>query len=81
MTDATSQLLEAGSLMGLGMAFVFSFLSLVILAIKVLSRFAAEAAPVPAAAAPAAVATNGLSSQQLAAISAAIAQYKKNKNI
>ncbi|GAA3540979.1 hypothetical protein GCM10022394_21020 [Zobellella aerophila] len=82
MTDATSQLLEAGSLMGLGMAFVFAFLSLVILAVKILSRFAAEAAPVPATAASAAIATQqGLSSQQLAAISAAIAQYKKNKKI
>ena len=79
MTDVTSQLLEAGSLLGLGMAFVFAFLSLVILAVKILSRFAAEAAPTPATAAV--VPAHGLSSQKLAAISAAITQYKKNNKI
>lgn len=81
MTDITSQLLEAGSLLGLGMAFVFAFLSLVILAVKILSRFAAEAAPAPATAAAAVVSAHGLSSQKLAAISAAITQYKKNNKI
>ncbi|OIN12448.1 OadG family transporter subunit [Oceanisphaera psychrotolerans] len=78
MTNVSSQLLEAAGLMGLGMAFVFAFLSLTILAIKVLSRFAAEPVASPAAAA-AMPAGNGLSPQKMAAISAAIKQYKNNK--
>ncbi|WP_375057258.1 OadG family protein [Zobellella sp. DQSA1] len=80
MEHVSSQLLDAASLMGLGMAFVFAFLSLTILAIKALSLVAAEAAPAPAgvAAMPAAP-VQGLSPQKMAAISAAITQYKNNK--
>ena len=78
MNNVTSQLVEAAGLMGLGMMFVFAFLSLTILAIKVLSLIAAEPAPRPVGA-TAIPAGNGLSPQKMAAISAAIKQYKNNK--
>ncbi|WP_458735639.1 OadG family protein [Zobellella taiwanensis] len=77
MNNVSEQLLEAASLMGLGMAFVFAFLSLAILAITVMSRLAAEAAPAPKVAVPASSAP-GLSPQKMAAIGAAIKQYKNN---
>ena len=80
MNNVSSQLLDAASLMGLGMAFVFAFLSLTIVAVKLLSLVAAEPAPRPAAAAAMpATPSQGLSPQKLAAISAAIKQYKNNK--
>lgn len=78
MEHVSSQLLDAASLMGLGMAFVFAFLSLTILAIKVLSLVAAEPAPSPAGVTATPTAP-GLSPQKMAAISAAITQYKNNK--
>ncbi len=78
MNNVSSQLIEAAGLMGLGMMFVFAFLSLTILAIKVLSLVAAEpvSSPVAATAMPAG---NGLSPQKMAAIGAAINHYKNNK--
>lgn len=78
MNNVSSQLLEAAGLMGLGMVFVFAFLSLTILAIKLLSLVAAEptTAPVVGSVTPDG---NGLSPQKLAAISVAITHYKNNK--
>ncbi|AEY02764.1 putative oxaloacetate decarboxylase subunit gamma [Oceanimonas sp. GK1] len=79
MNNLSAQLLEAASLMGLGMAFVFAFLSLAIVAVTLLARFAGEAAPVPAAAPAAPLPSDHqLGPQKLAAIAAAINQYKKN---
>ncbi len=79
MNTLSAQLLEAASLMGLGMAFVFAFLSLAIVAVKLLARLAGEDAPAPvAAAAPAVAADQGPGPQTLAAIAAAITQYKNN---
>lgn len=78
MNNVSSQLFEAAGLMGLGMMFVFAFLSLTILAIKLLSLVAAEPAPRPVVATVMA-AGNGLSPQKMAAIGAAINHYKNNK--
>ncbi|WMC11145.1 OadG family transporter subunit [Oceanimonas pelagia] len=78
MNNLSAQLLEAASLMGLGMAFVFAFLSLAIVAVNLLARLAGETAPEPAAPATQATADPGLGPRKLAAISAAIAQYKNN---
>ncbi|WP_417614159.1 OadG family protein [Oceanisphaera sp.] len=78
MNNVSSQLSEAAGLMGLGMMFVFAFLSLTILAIKVLSLIAGEPAPRPVTAAVMATG-NGLTPQKMAAISAAINHYKNNK--
>ena len=76
-------LLEAGVLMIVGMMVVFVFLTMLIFATKALTRFALaypepDVAP-PVTLAPTLTATDEPSKQVIAAIGAAITQYR-NKN-
>lgn len=82
--NISSVLLEAGTLMLVGMVVVFLFLTMLIGAIKLLTKFA-EAYPDKVTPAPARVPqqhnnSNQTSPQVIAAISAAVKQYKsRNK--
>lgn len=78
--NVSALLAEAGLLMVVGMAVVFLFLSLLIGAIKVLTAFAEKYPdPVVAQRGTAKVSIpNQTSPQVIAAISAAIKQYKSN---
>ncbi|WP_026959721.1 MULTISPECIES: OadG family protein [Aliagarivorans] len=71
------QLLDAAELLGIGMVAVFAFLSLLILAIVVLSKFAPPVeAPVAAKPAAKPVQTTN-NTAVMAAITAAVHQYRK----
>lgn len=82
--NISSLLLEAGTLMLVGMVVVFVFLTMLIGAIHLLTKFA-QAFPDKVAAAPKPIApqttnSNQPSPQVVAAISAAVKQYKaRNK--
>lgn len=81
--NISALLVEAGLLMLVGMVVVFLFLSMLIIAIKLLAKFA-EAYPDPAPITPKAPTISNQSTQDspqvIAAISAAIKQYKsRNK--
>ncbi|TMP32640.1 OadG family protein [Pseudoalteromonas rubra] len=77
--DITALLAQAANLMLTGMVGVFVFLSILIIAVKGLSRFAApaEQAP-PSSRVSKSTPTSGeqVPSEHLAAISAAISQYR-----
>ena len=83
--NISSALLEAGTLMLVGMVVVFLFLTMLIGAITLLTKFA-QAYPdkvdtrAPAKITPQATNSNQTSPQIIAAISAAVKQYKtRNK--
>jgi len=82
--NISSLLLEAGTLMLVGMVVVFVFLTMLIGAIHLLTKFA-QAFPdkvtqAPAPIAPQTTNSNQTSPQVVAAISAAVKQYKaRNK--
>ena len=81
--NISALLVEAGLLMAIGMVVVFLFLSLLIFAINLLAKFA-EAFPDKETSSPAPVApknnsNNKVSPQVVAAIGAAIKNYKSRK--
>ncbi len=80
--NVSELLAEAGILMLVGMVVVFLFLSMLIIAIKLLTKFAeAYPDPVPTAKAPIKpINSTQTSPQVIAAITAAVKQYKaRNK--
>ena len=82
--NISSLLLEAGTLMLVGMVVVFVFLTMLIGAIHLLTKFAQafpdKVAPVAKPIAPQTTNSNQPSPQVVAAISAAVKQYKaRNK--
>jgi oxaloacetate decarboxylase gamma subunit len=83
--NISSVLLEAGTLMLVGMVVVFLFLTMLIGAINLLTKFAEafpdkETTSAPAKITPQATNSNQTSPQVIAAISAAVKQYKsRNK--
>lgn len=83
MNNISDLLLEAGMLMLVGMVVVFTFLTMLIFAIKLLAKFA-EAYPDNITQTPVRITpstnSNQTSPQLVAAISAAVKQYKaRNK--
>lgn len=80
MTGIASTLLEAGSLMIIGMVTVFVFLSILVFVVQLMAKFAPPIeAPKPAVAAQSTLPKEqAASAPVLAAISAAVHQYRKN---
>ncbi|TLU64894.1 oxaloacetate decarboxylase subunit gamma [Thalassotalea litorea] len=85
MENIAETFIEAGTLMVVGMVFVFAFLSLLIVAIKVLAKIATNFpdAKVPEKL-PRQISSNTTREGEVpatvvAAISSAISQYRKNK--
>ena len=74
--DIEQLLVQSLQLLGLGMGAVFIILTLLILLVSVVSKIVPEEAakPVPAPAAPA-----GIDSDHVAAITAALHQYRKRR--
>jgi len=81
--DVTELLLSAFRLLGVGMTFVFSFLGLLFIAVKLLERYASTEQP----ATPKNTTTNTASTvstvspKAVAAITAAVQQYRKTKSV
>lgn len=83
MDNLSAVFVEAGILMIVGMGFVFAFLSVLIVAINILAKFAVKFPdPIPQVRRPK-TATNvnsdAVSPSVVAAISIAVTQYRKNK--
>lgn len=80
--DVGALLVTAGNLMLTGMLSVFIFLSLLIGAVTVMSRLVSKFAQPDLEASPRIPSFNShaVPKEHIAAISAAIAQYKKNNN-
>ncbi|MEJ6476595.1 OadG family protein [Pseudoalteromonas piscicida] len=80
--DIGSQLLQAGNLMLTGMVGVFVFLSILIFAMRLLANFAAQFKEVEPSATRAkatkTISSQGVPQAHIAAISAAVATYRKN---
>ncbi|TRX55796.1 OadG family protein [Thalassomonas sp. M1454] len=83
MENLSSVFAEAGILMIVGMGFVFAFLSILIVAINILAKLSIKFPdPVPQVRRPKTVAnvdSGAVSPSVVAAISTAVAQYRKNK--
>ena len=78
--NISSLLLEAANLMAVGMVFVFVFLGLLLLMIKGIEKLVPEPEPVPTAPSVQPQ-TAGLTPARIAAITAAVQQYRqKNHN-
>ncbi|RCU51885.1 MULTISPECIES: oxaloacetate decarboxylase subunit gamma [Corallincola] len=75
MTSISELLLEAAGIMAVGMIFVFLFLSLLVVGVKLLARFAGGPEPLTANATPPPQ-TTGVSPDVVAAISAAVHKYR-----
>ncbi|MGF1684613.1 oxaloacetate decarboxylase subunit gamma [Photobacterium minamisatsumaniensis] len=79
MADLGALLTEAATIMATGMVVVFVFLSTLIFLVKLLAKFASQD-DIPAAVnkpSPAVVNRNGVQPEVVAAISAAVHQYRK----
>ncbi len=83
MENLNSVFVEAGMLMLIGMGFVFAFLSLLIVAINLLAKLAIKFPdPLPPVRRPKSVAnvdSGAIAPNVVAAITSAVAQYRKNK--
>jgi oxaloacetate decarboxylase gamma subunit len=80
MNEISGQLTEAASIMGIGMIFVFLFLSLLVICVRLLERFAGEI-EVPKPKSQPRPVTTGVTPEITAAISAAVHKYRNsNKN-
>ncbi|MGY5452666.1 OadG family protein [Agarivorans sp. MS3-6] len=78
MTDMTALLIEAASLMGIGMVSVFAFLSLLIVAVMGLAKLAPPIAELPESSQSSTTSTQPANNATvLAAITAAVQQYRK----
>jgi len=83
--DITESLFQALTLFGLGMTFVFSFLGLLMIAVKLMAKYIPADKPVvnnrasnkKAAAATATTSTSEINPQLIAAITTAVQQYRK----
>ncbi len=84
MEELSSVFMEAGVLMAVGMAFVFGFLSLLIIAINLLASFSSRYPdPVPSVKQPQQTAssnTGEISPNIIAAISSAVAHYRQKNS-
>ncbi|WP_068546079.1 OadG family protein [Thalassotalea crassostreae] len=79
MENLTETFIEAGMLMLVGMAFVFAFLGMLIFAIKLLAKIASNfEEPVPASTNTARANPNEIPEGVVAAITSAVAHYRKN---
>ncbi|MGB0835534.1 MAG: OadG family protein [Psychrobium sp.] len=77
--DITQALSTAANIMLLGMVCVFTFLSILVVAIKLLERFAGgEVEEQPTAPKPVAPAQQGIDNNIVAAISGAVHQYRQS---
>lgn len=80
--DIGAQLLQAGNLMLTGMVGVFVFLSILIFAMRLLANFAAQFKEVEPSTSRSkttrATSSQGVPQAHIAAISAAVAGYRKN---
>ena len=78
--DVTESLLKATTLLGLGMTFVFLFLGLLMIAVKLMAKYIpADEPAVTKAAAPrkAASTVSEINPKLVAAITTAVQQYRK----
>ncbi|MCP4325757.1 MAG: oxaloacetate decarboxylase subunit gamma [Alteromonadales bacterium] len=80
--DVTESLFQAITLFGLGMAFVFSFLGLLLIAVKLMAKFIPADEPVVNKRAPqkkvvATASKSEINPQLIAAITSAVQQYRK----
>lgn len=81
--DITESLFQALALFGLGMTFVFSFLGLLLVAVKLMAKFIPADEPVVSKRAPqkkvatATASKSEISPQLIAAITSAVQQYRK----
>ncbi|PKF60220.1 oxaloacetate decarboxylase subunit gamma [Psychromonas sp. psych-6C06] len=81
--DINESLFQAITLFGLGMAFVFSFLGLLLIAVKLMAKFIPADAPVISQraknnkVAPATTSKSEINPQVIAAITSAVQQYRK----
>ncbi|MCG7530903.1 OadG family protein [Psychrobium sp. MM17-31] len=76
--DITQALSTAANIMLLGMVCVFTFLSILVVAIKLLERFAGGEVEQPTAPKPVAPAQQGIDNNIVAAISGAVHQYRQS---
>lgn len=76
--DITQALSTAANIMLLGMVCVFTFLSILVVAIKLLERFAGGEVEQQAAPKPTAPAQQGIDNNIVAAISGAVHQYRQS---
>lgn len=85
--DITESLFQALVLFGLGMTFVFSFLGLLMIAVKLMAKYIPADAPVitrPVSNNKVAVATpsnSEINPQLIAAITSAVQQYRKAETV
>ncbi len=80
--DVTESLFQAITLFGLGMTFVFSFLGLLLIAVKLMAKFIPADEPVVNKRAPqkkvvATASKSEINPQLIAAITSAVQQYRK----
>jgi len=81
--DITESLFQALALFGLGMTFVFSFLGLLLVAVKLMAKFIPADEPVVSKRTPqkkvatATASKSEISPQLIAAITSAVQQYRK----
>lgn len=83
--DITESLFQAIALFGLGMTFVFSFLGLLMVAVKLMARFIPADAPIinqrasNKKVAAATTSKSEINPQIIAAITSAVQQYRKTE--
>ncbi len=81
--DITESLFQAITLFGLGMTFVFSFLGLLLIAVKLMAKFIPADEPITSKRAPqkkvatATTSKSEINPQLIAAITSAVQQYRK----
>jgi len=81
--DVTESLFQAITLFGLGMTFVFSFLGLLLIAVKLMAKYIPADEPVISKRVPqkkvaaATTSKSEISPQLIAAITSAVQQYRK----
>ncbi|GLS89718.1 hypothetical protein GCM10007916_07850 [Psychromonas marina] len=85
--DITESLFQAMTLFGLGMTFVFSFLGLLMIAVKLMAKYIPADAPVANRRRPnkkvvdATPSNSEINPQLIAAITSAVQQYRKAETV